>query len=69
MLMLSFGFVIVSGLFEWKHICSGFIMFVYICIDVRDPIIQRKRVGVPLTGDMLLPEFPTSGDMVFSMFS
>ena len=39
--MLSFIFVIVRGLFEWKRICAGCSLFVYISIVVGDPIIKR----------------------------
>ena len=46
--MLSYIFVIVCGLFEW---CAGSLMFVYICIDVGDPV--EGRVGMPLTGSLL----------------
>jgi len=38
MFKLSFIFVKVCGLFEWKRICAGFsLLFVYICIAVGDP--------------------------------
>ena len=42
MLMLSFIFVIVCGLFEGTRICAGFLSFVYICIAVGDPVIKRR---------------------------
>jgi hypothetical protein len=41
MFMLSFIFVIVCDLFEWKQICAGFISLVYICIVLE---IQFPRV-------------------------
>jgi hypothetical protein len=56
--MLSFIFVVVCGLFEWKQICAGFQIVclylyycwrsnyqgevVYICIAVGDPIIKGR---------------------------
>ena len=41
MFMLSFILVIVFGLIEWKQVCADFILFVYICIAVVDPVIKR----------------------------
>jgi hypothetical protein len=41
MLMLSFIFMTVRGLFEWKWFCEGFLSFVYICIAIGDPGIKR----------------------------
>jgi len=40
MFMLSFIYVIISGIFELKWICSRFLLFVYICIVVGDHIIR-----------------------------
>ena len=38
--MLSFTFVVVSGLFEWTRIYARvFLSFLYICIAVGDPVI------------------------------
>ena len=33
--------------FDWIQICAGFLLFIYICIAVGDPIIKR-RVGTPI---------------------
>jgi hypothetical protein len=40
MLILAF-FVIACGLFEWKKTSENYLLFVYICIGVGDPIIKR----------------------------
>ena len=49
-LNLSFMFVIVCGLFEWKRICAGFFLsFVYICIAVGDPVIKREGLEIQLS--------------------
>jgi amino acid transporter len=40
--MLSFVCVIVYDLFEWKRICVGFVLLVYVCIAVGDPALRRK---------------------------
>jgi hypothetical protein len=45
MFVLSLIFVIFSGLFEYI-----FLLFIYICIAVGDPIIKRKKVGITLSG-------------------
>ena len=37
--MLSFTFARVCGLFEWKRICAAFLLFVYKCAAVWDPVI------------------------------
>jgi len=50
MFMLSFIFVIVYDLFEWKRICVVLLLFVYLCLAVRDSLIKKGRVGIPLTG-------------------
>ena len=39
--MFSFFFVIVCVIFEWIRIFAGFLSFVYICIAVGDPVINR----------------------------
>jgi len=42
-LNLSFMFVIVCGLFEWKRICAGFFLsFVYICIALEIQLSREK---------------------------
>jgi hypothetical protein len=41
MFMLSYIFVIVCGLFEWKRICKGLLSFVFICDAIEDPIIKK----------------------------
>ena len=48
-LNLSFMFVIVCGLFEWKRICAGFffIVCVYMCCRWRSSY-QERRVGDPV---------------------
>jgi len=50
MVMLSFTFVIVSGIFELIQICIVFVLSAYICIVSVDPVIKMRRVGIPLTG-------------------
>jgi hypothetical protein len=46
---LSFIFVTVDGLFEWKRICTGFslVVYMYFCFAIGDPSIKRGRVGIP----------------------
>ena len=39
MFILPFFYVIVCGFYEWKWICADFLLFVYICIVIVDPII------------------------------
>jgi len=41
-------------IFEWKT--ADFLLFVYICISVGDPIINMVDVGIPLTS-LSLPHF------------
>jgi len=41
MFMLSFIFVIICGLFEWKRNCR-FLSFVYISIAVGVPVIKSR---------------------------
>ena len=49
--MLSLIFlVILCCLFEWKCICSDFVLYVYFCWVIRDPIFKRWRVWISLTG-------------------
>jgi hypothetical protein len=36
--------------------CAGFLLFVYICIAVGDPVIKRAGLEFPLT-DLNLPQF------------
>jgi hypothetical protein len=43
MLILSFIFVRVCDIFEWKQICERFLSLVSICIGVREHIIKRGR--------------------------
>jgi hypothetical protein len=79
MSMLSFIFVIVCGLFEWKKICACFFLScVYICIAVGDPVIKRGGFGIPLTSlapphfcdcPKPGPIFPTSYVVIFFQFS
>ena len=67
--MVSFIFVTVCGLVDWKRICSGFFLsFVYTFIVVDDPDIKRG-FGIPLNGltpphlcayPKLGPRFPMS---------
>jgi len=39
------------SLFEWKGICAGFIICLYIlCVVVGDPVIKRRGGGILLTG-------------------
>jgi hypothetical protein len=33
--------VIVRGLFGWKLICAGLLLFIYICIAVEDLMIRN----------------------------
>ena len=47
MFMLSFIIVIV---FEWKQICAGFLLYVFIFTVVGYPIIKKKRDASPLNG-------------------
>ena len=63
--------------FILKHICTGFISVMSICVAIEDPVIKR-RVGIPLTGltppyccVCLKPEpgFVTLFLVVFFMFS
>jgi hypothetical protein len=54
------------------NLCKVFLSFVYICIAFRNPIIKRRRVGIPLI-DLTLPHvctytksgFPTSYVVVY----
>jgi len=46
MFMMSFIFVVIRGVVEWKRIYAV-LSFVYICIAIRD--IDIKSVGIPLT--------------------
>ena len=41
MLMFSFIFVIVCGLFEWRRIGGDLLLLVYICMTVGDPNIKE----------------------------
>jgi hypothetical protein len=41
MFMLSFILLIVSGLFERKRICAGFVLLVYIYTAVGNTVIKR----------------------------
>jgi hypothetical protein len=43
--MLSFIFVIVCGLLEWKQIYVGFLSFFCTCIAIGDPVIKSEWVG------------------------
>jgi len=45
MFMLSFIFVIVCGLCEWKRICESVLSFDYISNAVGDPDIKRGALG------------------------
>jgi hypothetical protein len=38
--------VIICGLFEWKRLCTGFFMFVYICIVVTETITVLRWGGM-----------------------
>ena len=58
--------------FEWKQSCAGFLLFVYSCIFVENPII-KTGFGIPLTGltpshfcacPNPRPGFPTSNCVV-----
>jgi hypothetical protein len=44
-------FLTMSAIYEWKHVCAGISLFIYVCIIAGDPIIKRGRwmVGIPLT--------------------
>jgi len=65
--MLSF-IIVIGVVFLWIRICAGFFLsFVYICIAVGDPVINRRelrssyqeeRVGIPFTG-LTPPHFYT----------
>ena len=67
--MLSSIFVILCGLFDLTRTCADFLLFVYICVAIGDPILQIGTVQVQLTGLILLhecvfpkpePVYPTS---------
>ena len=47
-----------SFFLEWKQISAGFfyLLFLYICIAVGDPVIKRGGGGIPLTS-LTLPHF------------
>ena len=45
---MSFIFVIESYLFEWKQLCGGFFLFVYICIAIADPIFKMGMSWDPI---------------------
>jgi hypothetical protein len=36
--------------FEWKQICAGILLLVYICIAIGDAISRERKVGIPLFG-------------------
>ena len=40
----------------WKQICAGFLLFVYICIDVGHTIIKRHKLEIP-QNRLTLPPF------------
>ena len=44
---------LMCGLFELKQTCADLLLFVYNCIAVEDPIIKRRRVGIPFFGLIL----------------
>ena len=44
---------LMCGLFELKQTCADFLLFVYNCIAVDDPIIKRRRIGTPFFGLIL----------------
>ena len=48
MYMLSFIFI-VCGLMSGRESVQGFLPFVYICIAVGDPVVNKGWVGIPLT--------------------
>jgi hypothetical protein len=50
--ILSFIFVIVCGLFEWKQIFADFASFVYICIEIQ---LSRGEVWDPINQFIPVP--------------
>jgi hypothetical protein len=47
MLMLSFLFVVVSGLFEWKRICAGFYrLLIFANKEATEPRVPFGKVEV-----------------------
>jgi len=49
MFLLSYIFVIVCGLFEWKQIYAGYLSFVYICIALEIQLSIRREDWVHIS--------------------
>jgi hypothetical protein len=68
--MLSFIFVIVGGLFEWKRICAGFFYHLFIYVVLLEIQLSKREGWDPINWfnpttvcacPQLGPGFPCSG--------